>query len=540
MSKRLRMLINLIRDRREAARTNPYLLFVGAGVSMSSGGALFDTIIQSVGCTTYEEFSRHVEGCSSEERYTILSPHIESLHPSPAALQLAKLVREGFFSIILTTNFDNLLEVALNGVGLRPDEYVVHVHTATRPLKDLFTRLRRKSPKIKIVKLHGDLKDHEFALTDLETLQYAKEVEEQLRQVFASDDMVIVGSRFGDPDLLRSLDAKGSSIWYVNPTPASGTLEATLRSRGCHQNQITGDSGTFDAFVGALYASLLGPDEPPPIRLRWSVFHPVLMGGPPPTTGLVMEHGVRLAFPENITIDWFDFGVACIWQTLDGPYPSITDFASHRRDLYKQILDGSGVPSMTAALSETRERAEWNCPEALRHPLPAEPYVMSVVRLLEPNAHPRLDSILNLLACPSLLVEAYRRADDVASEVGGNAERGYLQEGVQADFEKFDYADRLRGCAAWSGVAFMTSNEALASAILNFEAELQALWWFLELLRHARAVDPSILSFVEEHVQPIVARTLATGSRDATPLTLAREAIIRTSRIDNQWRMAHD
>lgn len=541
MSSRLTMLISLIRDRREDARANPYILFLGAGASMSSGGALFDTIFKSVGCTTYQEFSRHVEGCSSEERYTILSPHIEGLHPSPAALQLAKLVKEGFFSTILTTNFDNLLEVALSAVGVRPDEYVVHVHTAERPLKDLAKRLRRKSPRIKIIKLHGDLKEHEFALTDVETLQYAKEVEDQLRQVFTSEDIIIVGSRFGDPDLQRLVDAKGSSIWYVNPSPATGMFETTLRSRGSHQNQITDEGGTFDAFVGTLYGSLLGPDEPPPICLRRTVLHPVLIGcPPPPTVGAALEHGRRLVFPENITIDWFDFGVACVWQTVDVLYPSITEFARQRRDLYKQILDGPGLSSMTAALTEIRAGATWSLPDALRKSLPAEAYALSVVRLLEPTEHPKLDSILKLLSCPSLLVDAYRGPDDPAVGEDGDAERKYLQTGVEADFEEFKYADRLRGYAAWSGVAFLTANEVLASAILSFEAELQALWWFLELLRHARTVDPDIIGFVEEQVRAIVTRTLATGARDATPLTLAREAIIKTSRIENQWRMAHD
>jgi hypothetical protein len=536
------MLISLIRDRREAAHTRPYLLFVGAGASQSSGASLFDPIIRAVGCTTYEEFSRRMEGRSSEERYTILRPHIEGLHPSPAALQLAKLIREGFFSTILTTNFDNLLEVALNAVGVSPEQYVVHVHTAERPLKDLATRLRRKSPRIKIVKLHGDLKEHEFALTDTETLQYTKEVEEQLRQTFASDDVIILGSRFADANLQRVIDSKGSSIWYVNPTPATGTFAVTLRSRGSHENQITGDDGTFDSFVGALHASLLGPDEPSPIRLQWTCFHPFIVGcPPPPSAGTALEHGRRCTFVDDTAVDWFDFGVACAWRRSDVLYPSISEFAQQRRDLYKQILDGPGVPSITAAMNEVRAKAEWNLPDVLRTPLPAKEYALSVVRLSEPAAHPKLAAMLQLLSCPSILVDAYRGPDDVAAgDASAEAERKYLQTGIEADLEEFKYVDRLRGCAAWSGVAFLTSQDALATAILDFEAELQALWWLLELLLHARAIDPTIAGFVEQHVHPILNRTLATGSRDATPLTLAREAIIKTSRIENQWRMAHD
>jgi hypothetical protein len=49
-----------------------------------------------------------------------------------------------------------------------------------------------------------------------------------------------------DTDITRCLKARGSSVWYVGPSPTSGEMAQFMKSRKSENSSISGDDGYFD------------------------------------------------------------------------------------------------------------------------------------------------------------------------------------------------------------------------------------------------------------------------------------------------------
>src|SRR5947209_18802646 len=109
MPNQLELLAKLVLERKRRSRVSPYVLLLGAGCSLSSGAPLFDKLVTHCGFMEYEDFYRAVELLSSEERYTLIAPALANLSPSHSTRQLARLLLHGYFSVVFTTNFDDLI-----------------------------------------------------------------------------------------------------------------------------------------------------------------------------------------------------------------------------------------------------------------------------------------------------------------------------------------------------------------------------------------------------------------------------------------------
>jgi len=134
---RLHSLATLIRKRRELRETS-YVLVLGAGASLASGASATAKVIDSVvleqkglqpETASWEEklaaFYAALESLSSEERYLILSQHLNGAAPSSGYAHLAALAKAKYFDLILSTNFDLFLETALMDAGLRTSDFLV-------------------------------------------------------------------------------------------------------------------------------------------------------------------------------------------------------------------------------------------------------------------------------------------------------------------------------------------------------------------------------------------------------------------------------
>jgi NAD-dependent SIR2 family protein deacetylase len=101
------------------------VLFIGAGASIASGTKNMEDLITAVlqdyniqlGEVNYQEkltsFYNLMKGLDDAARWAVLKDHFDKLQPSEGYLFLAKLIKAGYFNIILSTNFDNLLEESL-------------------------------------------------------------------------------------------------------------------------------------------------------------------------------------------------------------------------------------------------------------------------------------------------------------------------------------------------------------------------------------------------------------------------------------------
>jgi hypothetical protein len=105
--------------------------------------------------------------------------------PTDAHRAIAELVRKAYFKVILTTNFDHLLEQALEGIG------VVPVVLATPDA------IRGRTPLAHsgctVVKLHGDYLDARILNTESELARYDAAVNELLDEVIADYGLIVCG-----------------------------------------------------------------------------------------------------------------------------------------------------------------------------------------------------------------------------------------------------------------------------------------------------------------------------------------------------------
>jgi hypothetical protein len=267
-SRAIKVLANLMRVRKENAEP-PYVLILGAGASLTSGASSFGKVIESV-VDSYSakdpsamswddkvaEFYDILDGFSESERYAIIKKHIEGQRPSAGYHALAQLAREGYFDVIFSTNYDTFVEDALADAGLRSRDLTVLING--QDSEEGITRaLGYSQPRIKLVKLHGDLGARILAFTPEEIFQFSEKTERVLTD-YLGRDIIINGHSMRDDDINRCLREKGGSLWYVNPSAptASDFIWRAMRVR--KGTTIEGEDARFDNFFCALRDELVG------------------------------------------------------------------------------------------------------------------------------------------------------------------------------------------------------------------------------------------------------------------------------------------
>jgi hypothetical protein len=148
---------------------------------------------------------------SPEERRSILHSYIEPTSddieagrkvPTAAHRAVARLVRDGFIRVILTTNFDRLLENALREVGVEP--------TVISSDDDLAGALPLIHSRCYLVKLHGDYLDTRIKNTEAELGSYSPSLNTLLDRIIDEHGLVVCGwSADWDGALRRKVQRSG-------------------------------------------------------------------------------------------------------------------------------------------------------------------------------------------------------------------------------------------------------------------------------------------------------------------------------------------
>ena len=240
-----------------AIHSNPgaYALLIGSGVSRAAGiptgwevvldliGRIADLDGQSTGpdpVAWYRERYRKEPGYSDlldeltstpEERMTLLRSYFEPTEeereegqktPTAAHRAIANLVKLGYVRMILTTNFDRLIEQALEAVGIRPDVLSTPeaVHSA----------MPYTHSSCVVVKLHGDYRDPRIRNTDTELARYPEELNHYLDRVLDDFGLIVCGwSADWDTALreaiLRAPNRRFAYYWFSQVSP--------LKKRSC-------------------------------------------------------------------------------------------------------------------------------------------------------------------------------------------------------------------------------------------------------------------------------------------------------------------
>lgn len=200
--------------------SNPgiYALLIGSGVSRSAeiptGWEIMLDLIRKIGVISGEQNIENPEkwyrekfneepsysnllsrvAKTEEERKGILREYFEPNEdelregkklPTEAHKAIAKMVKEGYVRIILTTNFDRLMERALEEEGV--NDYQV-ISTSSK-IKGMTPYTHR----VTILKLHGDYLDGKIKNTSEELSKYSRSKNKLLNNIFEDFGLIVSG-----------------------------------------------------------------------------------------------------------------------------------------------------------------------------------------------------------------------------------------------------------------------------------------------------------------------------------------------------------
>ena len=251
-----------------------YALFLGAGVSkaagLPSGWDIVTDLLKKLATQNKVTDSENLEewfktkydrpvGYSSvlqelaktpTERVGLMKPYFEPVgkerpKPTKAHYAIAKLAKNGYLKVILTTNFDRLLETALEEEGITPQ--VIRFDDDIKGATPLV------HSDLTVVKINGDYLDCRFRNTDDELESYSAEMSEYLRRIFNEFGLITCGWSAqwdrGLVNIMRSSD----NFRYASYFSYVGELPDGLRDIAQYRKGNTIPIEGADSFFFELY-----------------------------------------------------------------------------------------------------------------------------------------------------------------------------------------------------------------------------------------------------------------------------------------------
>lgn len=251
--------------RRKVNDQSGYVLLLGAGASISSGCPSWQQLCEKYcqdnsifvqnndAIATVKNFVR-TKAINPVDLYISFAAYLKGHKPSIGYKHLSNLVAQGYFSTILTTNYDCLLETSLiNQMDFEDIKIWVRGELSDNKIA---RSLKFDIPKVNIIKMHGDLATGIFFITDHDNTKIESSLKEMLGGLLLKG-LVVVGSNMQDNDILRTLlDSECESVVYINPINPqehNSVTQSNLNMLTDKQiDYITGDMGDFDTFFTKL------------------------------------------------------------------------------------------------------------------------------------------------------------------------------------------------------------------------------------------------------------------------------------------------
>lgn len=172
--------------------------------------------------------------------------------PTPAHRTIAVMVKEGLIGLIVTTNFDNLMERALLDQGIQP---VVITELSDPEMMSVFP------DRCRIVKVNGDYPSTDLRMTPEDLKDYDPNIKDYLHRIISEYGLIICGwSAKDDTGLVRILAGEEhdrervrrySTIWCrrKGSTPIPAAVAETL-----HPSEI--EITSADEFFAELHSRI--------------------------------------------------------------------------------------------------------------------------------------------------------------------------------------------------------------------------------------------------------------------------------------------
>ena len=159
--------------------------------------------------------------------------------PTPAHKAIARLVAQGYIRVVITTNFDRLMEMALDAEGIVPT--VISTEDQAKGAMPLIHQ------RCCVFKVHGDYLDTRIRNTEAELKAYPKAFNQLLDRILDEFGLIVCGwSAAWDPALRqaieRSKSRRFSHYWAMRGEPTEEAQKLIERRQGLHVNISDADS----------------------------------------------------------------------------------------------------------------------------------------------------------------------------------------------------------------------------------------------------------------------------------------------------------
>ena len=186
--------------------------------------------------------------------------------PTPAHRAIAKLVANGFVKVIITTNFDQLMERALADADVQP--------TIVSTSDQMHGALPLHHTECYLFKIHGDYLDTRILNTPEELKKYPKEFDQFLDHVFDEFGLIICGwSAEWDTALRKAIKRAPSrrfTTYWALRRNAGDEAQRLINHRAAQEIPIE-DADTFFTKVQECVQSLMEFSRPHPLSTEAAV-----------------------------------------------------------------------------------------------------------------------------------------------------------------------------------------------------------------------------------------------------------------------------
>ncbi|MDE0507945.1 MAG: SIR2 family protein [Gammaproteobacteria bacterium] len=198
----------------------------------------------------------------SEERRSLIDSYIEPTQedgedgqkvPTITHYAIADLVKLGYIRVIITTNFDRLLENALHSRGIEPT-IISSVDALAGATPIIHTDCT-------LIKLHGDYKDTRILNTESELTSYPEEYESLLDRIFEDHGLIVCGWSGDWDNALRSAIVRNTTRRYSAFWTSRGKLRESGSEVVKHLNASLIQIDDADSFFQKLLVYVRTLDE---------------------------------------------------------------------------------------------------------------------------------------------------------------------------------------------------------------------------------------------------------------------------------------
>lgn len=266
----------------------PFILFLGAGASITSGGSTMDNLIKQFLIDfnlesnddiekmdeneRFEKFIYGMDTLDQIDRYTWLRLVFKNGQPSVGYIALTRLIENGFFETIITTNWDSFLDMSLSQSNKVSNKKEYRFYVRGVDQDNFITRGFRvhNTPRIKILKLHGELYSPVIFVTKKDTSSFPNEIAGLLKDFFKNYSIIMVGYSISDLDVQRCMENDSNTLIFISPKiPTDASFEMTIKKFN-HVFQVPDQEKDFDVFMCKLCKLLLSEDVQQPSQINLS------------------------------------------------------------------------------------------------------------------------------------------------------------------------------------------------------------------------------------------------------------------------------